>query len=86
LPKRWRKMIAEDSPGWSSILDAVLEEIENPGAERSPVDNLPDESRAIARKLCDSVPLLSACALELGTRVRQIESGIAELKKAIILH
>jgi hypothetical protein len=85
LPKRLRKMIAEDSPMWISILEAILEEMENPGAERSPVDNLPAEPRAIARKLRDSVPLLSACALELDKRLRCIESELAALEKAIIL-
>jgi hypothetical protein len=89
LPDNLRRMIAEGSPLLKMILDALLAELENPGGDRSPVDELPDEVRAIAQRLRGDVSLINACTLEEAKRA-QIETWkLAELQRKIagnVLH
>jgi hypothetical protein len=89
LPDDWRKMIVDNSPLWKPIIDALLAEFENPGSERSPVDELPAEARAIAQRLRGDLPLMNACLLEQSKQTQIAVWKNAELQRKIagnVLH
>jgi hypothetical protein len=63
LPDDLRKIIVDDPPYYGPLVYALLAEFENPGG-RSPVEDLPEEARAIADRLRNNLPLMNACILE----------------------
>jgi hypothetical protein len=82
LPDDLRAMIVENSPLLKQIIYALLAEFENPD-ERSPVDELPAEARAIAQRLRGDLPLMNACVLEQSKQAQIAECKLAELERKV---